>query len=369
MKRRGVCYDVGRVMWGQNWRPEFSPAESRRELQIIRDDLHCNAVRICGQDIERLLTVGQDALDQGLEVWLSPELWDHSPEETIAYIAIAAEQAEQLRPLGPDQLVLSVGSESTLFMSGIVEGNSVFERLEHPSFWEHVRSGAHNAPLNAFLAEANERVRAVFRGSVTYASVPFEAVDWSNFDFVSVDLYREARIRDGFADILQRFLVHDRPVAITEFGCCTYRGAADAGGRGFAILDITGGRDSTPARLNGEYVRDEGEQSRELSELIRIFEAAGVDAAFVMTFVSPLNPCSGDPMYDLDMASYSLVKSYGGRLGPLGTAHPDAPWERERCGTTYPDMPWEPKESFRAVAAAYARWERRTRGRPGSDQS
>ena len=35
MRRRGVCYDVGRVMWGQNWRPEFSLEEARRELQII----------------------------------------------------------------------------------------------------------------------------------------------------------------------------------------------------------------------------------------------------------------------------------------------------------------------------------------------
>jgi hypothetical protein len=59
-------------------------------------------------------------------------------------------------------------------------------------------------------------------------------------------------------------------------------------------------------------------------------------------------------MYDLDMASYSLVQSYGGRLGPLGAAHPGAPWERRRLGTVYPDMPWEPKASFRAVADAYA---------------
>jgi hypothetical protein len=54
------------------------------------------------------------------------------------------------------------------------------------------------------------------------------------------------------------------------------------------------------------------------------------------------------------MASYSLVKSFGGRLGPLGTAHPDAPWDRHRHGTAYPAMPWEPKESFRAVASFYA---------------
>jgi hypothetical protein len=62
---------------------------------------------------------------------------------------------------------------------------------------------------------------------------------------------------------------------------------------------------------------------------------------------------SGDPLYDLDMASYSLVKSFGGRLGPLGAAHPEAPWDRSRLGTTYPGMPWEPKESFRAVADFY----------------
>lgn len=146
----------------------------------------------------------------------------------------------------------------------------------------------------------------------------------------------------------------DRPVAITEFGCCTYRGAAAAGGRGFAILDITApGLNSTPPRLNGRYVRDEAEQARELTEMLSIFDAARVDATFVMTFAAPLNPTSDDPLYDLDMASYSLVKSFGGRLGPLGTAHPEAPWDRSRHGTTYPGLPWEPKQSFRAVADLY----------------
>src|SRR5262249_20979767 len=39
----------------------------------------------------------------------------------------------------------------------------------------------------------------------------------------------------------------------------------------------------------------------------------GVDGTFVMTFAAPLNPTSDDPLHDLDMASYSLVKSFGGR--------------------------------------------------------
>jgi hypothetical protein len=251
-------------------------------------------------------------------------------------------------------VVFSVGSEATLFMAGIVEGGSVFERLEHPDFWKRVQAGEHNQPLNTFLAQAAERVRGVFHGPVTYASVPLETVEWSRFDYVSVDLYRGAELKDRFTDVLHRYFAFDRPVAITEFGCCTYRGAAAAGGRGFAILDITApGRNSTPPRLNGRYVRDESEQARELTEMLSIFDAARVDATFVMTFVAPLNPTSDDPFYDLDMASYSLVKSFGGRLGPLGAAHPEAPWDRNCLGTTYPEMPWEPKESFGAIADFY----------------
>ena len=37
------------------------------ELGIIRNDLHCNAVRVCGLDIERLMTsASEDALNAGI---------------------------------------------------------------------------------------------------------------------------------------------------------------------------------------------------------------------------------------------------------------------------------------------------------------
>lgn len=364
MNRKGVCYDAGRVMMGQNWRPVFDPGEVRREMEIIRSDLHCNAIRICGEEIERLMTAGKYALEHGLEVWLSPELWDRTPEETLDYVTKAAEAAEKLRRRNPDRVVFSLGSELTLFMQGIVEGKSVLERLRNPANWNRFRAGAHNAPLNSFLAKANQATRRVFRGPVTYASIPFEGVDWTLFDFVSTDLYRDAQFRDQFAEVTRRFFAYAKPVVITETGCCTYRGAADAGGHGWEIVDY----EKTPPRLKGDYVRDEAEQAGELSEVLSLLDKQGVDGVFVMTFVAPLAPFSENPKFDLDMASYSLVKSYGSRLGPPGAwglkaQGPDSPWDGRQIGTIYPGMPWDPKESFRAVGAYYGR-ARRPPGAP-----
>src|SRR5260370_341750 len=184
MQRKGVCYDVGRVMMGEPWRPTFDPSIVHRELEIIQQDLHCTAVRICGLDLDRLMTATEDALKQGLEVWLSPEMWDKSQGETLDYLVRAAAAVEQLRSSFPQRLVLSIGSELTLFMQGIVEGNNFLERMGHPAFWQQIKAGMHNKPLNAFLRGANEAVRQGFHGNATHFSVPLEMVDWSLVDFV-----------------------------------------------------------------------------------------------------------------------------------------------------------------------------------------
>jgi hypothetical protein len=389
MNRKGVCYDVGRVLLGANWRPNFDTRVVNRELEIIKQDLHCNTVRICGLDIERLMVASEDALKQRLEVWLSPEMWDRSQEETLRYITKAAEAAEDLRQRWPEQLTFSLGSESTLFMQGIVEGNNFFERMNNPSFWENVKAGKHNKPLNAFLAKGNEAVRQKFHGKVTYFSVPFETVDWSILDFVGVDLYRDARIKDMYGDLVKRFLVYNKPVVIGEFGCCTYQGAEKLGGIGFAVmfgmmadyLDLNLSLPKAfaeiikiPPKVDGHYVRDEGLQARELTDQLSILDASGVYGAFVFTFVSQTSPYNEDPKYDSDMASYSLVKSYAEKETVEQMMRQTARQGKEllgvdidpkalaktagavgKHGATYLDMPWEPKESFRAVADYYAK--------------
>ena len=61
MNRKGICYDVGSYM-AFNWRPHFDTKEVRRELGIIKEDLNCNAIRISGQDLNRLSIAARDAV-------------------------------------------------------------------------------------------------------------------------------------------------------------------------------------------------------------------------------------------------------------------------------------------------------------------
>ncbi len=130
---------------------------------------------------------------------------------------------------------------------------------------------------------------------------------------------------------------------------CGVLGAQDQGGSSYDIIDLT----ADPPRLDRKYVRDEALQARQLTETLAIFDDAKVDGAFVHTFIQPLNEYNADPRFDFDMASYSLVKSYGTRIGGLAAQFPGIPLGPDPSGTAYPGLSWQPKESFHAVATYY----------------
>jgi len=346
---RGVTYDTGIVFAGPGYsvptRPKLDLATAERELQIVRDDLHCNAVRLIGRDVDRLAQVAERALVLGPEVWLSPTLWGRPLDETLRYCVSAAGRAEELRKQHPDRFVLVLGSEVTLFMEGIVPGRDFAERTREA--FTRIKAGDRSASdrLNDFLGRASAAVRAVYQGPLTYASLVWEDVDWGPFDLIGVDHYRDARIKDRYVEMLQPLLALGKPVINTEFGMRTYRGADSDGALGFGVADqLRAGLHQLPVvgrfvreRLNGNYVRDEAMQARELAETLTILDAAGVDGAFVAEFVTAAAAFSNKPRYDLDMNAFALVKTY-----------------RHGKGTTYPDMNWEPKQSFHAVANYYA---------------
>ena len=129
---------------------------------------------------------------------------------------------------------MSLGVELTIFMAGLVPGDSWDAR---GTALETVDYGEVMGRLNGFLAKALGRVRPLFGGQITYSSGPWEDVDWTGFDVVGVDMYRDATNATTFADDVRALHSHGKPVVITEFGCCTFRGAEDLGGTGFLVVD------------------------------------------------------------------------------------------------------------------------------------
>lgn len=336
MRARGISYDTGFVHHGVNSRKHFDAKTVERELRIIRDDLHCNAVRVMGGDPERIELAAAHAAELGLEVWFSPYPLELTTDEMLALFADCAERAERIRRRGAE-VVFVTGAELSLMTPGFVPGDSTDERvaaLLRPSFLRE-RVGEVGARVNDFLGKAVPLVRERFGGKLTYASVPLERVDWTQFDIMSVDLYRTAEIADHFAEGVRGLVAQGKPVAITEFGSAGYHGAGDRGARGLEIVEY--GSDG-PVRLNGEHTRDEAGQAAYIRELLEVFEAGGVDSAFVFTFAlyDHVHRPDGDPRDDLDLASYGIVKVY-----------------EDRLGTAYPDLPWEPKAAFTALADSY----------------
>ena len=338
LTRKGINYDVGTFTRGKgsSSRDIFTPAIVKREMEIIKHDLHCNAIRISGQDLGRLTVAAEFAIQQGLEVWFSPALIDATEPEMLTYFAECSRAAEKLRENSPN-IIFVAGCELTFFMKGLVLGDTSFDRIQtFMSPWRLLKNtilkGSYHKRLNRYLSKAVKVIREHFHGEVTYASGPWENVEWDLFDMVGIDYYREAHNKNSYREKLRTYVKHGKPVVILEFGCCTYKGAEDKGGYGWAIVD----RSKTPHLLKGDYIRDENVQVQYLTELLDIFAEEQVNGAFLFTFVMPSYPYNENARYDLDTASYSVVKSY-----------PD------QFGTTYKDLPWEPKKAFTALADYY----------------
>jgi hypothetical protein len=340
LRAKGITYDTGFVRNGELSRPDFDPAVVRRELAIIRDDLHCSAVRVSGGSPERLELAAACAADLGLEVWFSPYPLELTSEEMLSLFADCAERAERVRQRGAE-VVFVVGAELSLMDRGFLPGDTLEERLalllgEREQLRDRVVEVS--SRVNAFLASATTLVRERFGGKLTYAAIPLERISWELFDFVSLDLYRSAEVASQFADGVRTLVAQGKPVAITEFGTAAFSGAGDMGARVLEVVEFDPAS-GAPLRLKGDRVRDEQGQATYLRELLAIFNATGVDSAFVFLFALssfPHRP-QGDPRDDLDLASLGIVKV-------LETGQ----------GETYPDMGWEPKAAFYAVAEVYA---------------
>jgi hypothetical protein len=279
----------------------------------------------------------------GLEVWFSPIPCELDTNQMPAFFDECADRAAALRRSSAREVVLVLGCEVSVFGRGFLPGADAYARLRElsaPSPELFAEYPADLARLNTFLVGAAGRASSRFAGPVTYAAGLWQDVDWTPFDLVACDAYRDQGNAATFGDLLDARSAHGKPVAVTEFGCCTYRGAAARGASGWSIVEDHDGQ----RRLDGVYVRDENEQVRYLRELHDLYQRHGVDIAFWFTFASWDRPHRPDPRDDLDMASFGVVKVADAPAGP-------------------PERRWSPKAVFYELAriarrsAAGPRWQ------------
>lgn len=338
MQIRGVNYDTGiETFAGLSSRPFWNPKVVEREIEIISHYLHCNAIRVYGDNIQRLVFAAECALKNKLEVWISPNRPNCDITSTLDFIKESASAAENLSKQDSN-IVLVIASESSLFVKGIMPGETDAERLAllaDPVRFVQSTSARHDSPkerFDDFIRKALAVSKKEFGGPLSYASGAWEDVDWSHFDYVGLDAYRDANTRQSFAVFLRHAKQFGKPVVATEFGCCTFRGARDKGAWAWTIAD------RKQDRINVSVRRDEDEQANELNDVLKIFNSEELAGAFAFTFVASAYPHrSSNPERDLDMASYAIVKTLEGdpANGYLG-------------------LPWKPKQAFYELARQYS---------------
>ncbi|MBS2100933.1 hypothetical protein [Carboxylicivirga linearis] len=346
LKYRGVVYDVGLQFNPGSYSVEtFNPDLVKYDMSIIANKLNANTVRVEGEDISRLVKATEIAHRAGLKVFFNPWKMGANAEETIAYMKDASIAAEKLRLKGID-LVFVAGCEYSLFSKGVFQGETLNDRLaymikagttpDYPQGKNPVFIAAYEK-LNSILSDICKEVRSQFKGSVTYSSGTWENIDWDLFDIIGVDYYRNGESEEEYIAGLDRYK-SSKPLFVMEVGSCTYEGAAQRGGGGFMILQGMN-PDGTGIYEGGKIpVRSEKEQADYIEHQINALQKADVDGVFIYVFAFPIMPFSEEKGKDMDMTSYSLVKSFS---------------KQDSRSQKIPN--WEPKEAYKRLSEVYSR--------------
>ncbi len=350
LSMRGVVYDVGLMFGGTSLSVEvFDTAQVAYDMHVLKHLLRCNTIRIEGESIDRLKKTAELAHAEGLKIFFNPWKHEANADETVAYVREAAKVAEQLRKKGAD-ITFITACEYTLFSRGAFPGDTFDERIgwlmslgQNQS--EQGRANAFkqlqekNIALNKILKQLCKTIRSEFNGQVTYSSGVWETVDWSIFDIIGVDYYRNGESAEDYVTGLDRYKKENKPIIAMEMGCCAYEGAAQKGGFGFSVLKGVDTEGNAIWEGGTKPVRNEKEQADYIEENIGLLEKAQADGVFVYVFRYPIYPYSETGL-DRDMVSYSLVKSFSTE---------DA---RSKI------MPsWQPKEAFYRLGTIFSKLE------------
>ncbi|GEM_PF-1552504 len=293
--------------------------ELKKDLLLI-EKLNCNAIRMYGSHIDKLIAYSEESLKRGFCVWISPRLIDGDKQQTIKFVKEASKKAEQLRKQYKN-VVFIVGNELLLDSKAVFDAPKIFNRADFLISYINFKFSIKNeipqlkqtySPVRKFLEKTDESINQFveilrieasknFKGQITYASLPWEKINWGAFDIVAVNLYKNQWNATTYLDELRKFKSFNKPVAITEFGTCAYKGASELGGSAYDIVDY---RTKT---IKKGLIRDEDEQAKYLKELLKLYWKENIFATFIFDFKEEWKIHSNSPKKDLDLGSYGIV--------------------------------------------------------------
>ena len=302
-----------------------------REIADIADGLHANAIRITGEAVERIVQAGEIAARRGLEVWLSPMLPNADAATTEGAIVACARAAEELRRNGA-KATLVIGCELSVFMTGIMPGATHGDRLALLADPARLMAEVVGAGL-----DPQARVRRISCFGRSHSARAVRRADQlcrrtvGAGRLVHLRRGRHRRLprrtnRDGYRTASAGRLANGRPVVATETGCATYRGAPDAGGMGWAVIERT-----PRPKLRDGIVRDEAAQATEVGELLDVMESSGLDGR-VRLHVR----CAKLPSDPIPPTTWTRRRSRSSAAGPTGRTEPKAAYHAvaERYGAS-----------------------------------
>lgn len=328
LRLRGINYDTGtEFIRGDVTRKKWSLDEVASDVAVIKNDLHCNTINFYGTDRERLLEAMEIALSKGLIVSVQLRNIDTSKEEMMTSISAFSKELKRFH--ASSQVILNIGCEASLFTNGFVPGKTFMHRMVN-MIWVWPFFPLINKKLSSFLNQIAGMLRTNFDGKLTYGSGSWETIDWTLFDFMGINLYRDKENHLSYGKLIQDLEKGSKPVIITEFGCSSFEGASMLGGGGWTIVDYK----KDPPRLKRFVERNETEQANLLCDLIDLYQSHDLYGCYIFDFMEAQQLFSLDPVYDLDRASYGIVKAMRGENGSIS---------------------WEKKIAFDRVAELYGK--------------
>jgi len=231
MPIKGIVYNTAYALDESNM---------QESVDVITEELGCNAVRIKGYKDDMIEQCANMAIDKDIKtILVGPDYgsWRNIPiEEHTRGIVEFSSIAERLRQES-NSVTLVIGNELTIDTSGIYEGQTYDERIKEIP--QRMHDKQYHDKLNLHLRAILQGVRTHFNGEVTYAAGDWEDVDWREFDVVGSNEYyaSEWYTKAEWVEKLARLRKWGKPVFITETGSASFAGCGRWGAGTWRYVD------------------------------------------------------------------------------------------------------------------------------------